>query len=582
VAGASVIAVLALLLVSGDSAARASAHTRLAVSVVFQTDWVPRYRTADVYVIPARGGRRRALTRNKVDDVHPAWSPDGRTIVFSRKGDLLASNRRGGAVRRLTRTAMREVDAAWSPDGRRIAFEGGRFGREQIYVMNANGSDRRRITNDRSCARDPAWADGGERIVFLACSTGPTSLMSIRYDGADLRPIASNPPFEDFDYQPAVSPDSKRLVFTRTVNDTNQTELWIADADGSRSRRLIRDGAQAVWSPDGGRIGFVHGPHLVGDEENGFGFVGGPKVSVINADGTGLRHLTPQPEAIHGGVSPFAGWRWAQGGVRILGLSWSPTGGSIAYSHRLERRHPDIAVIGGRAALRRLTVNRRIDTQPALSPDGQHVAFVVFPRAGGFGSLLVLGMEGSGVRRLATGAWDPAWSPDGRWLAYDAADGIRIIHVSGSFSRRVAAESANGFVYSPAWSADGQRVHYLGTRRGGRRTAIWSVRRDGTDERRMGSLPSSVVRIDWSPDRTRAVFNRARRLFVMNADGSTVRALGPRHRRDVAEPAWCRNGRTVVYASRQDGDWDLYGMTTEGRVFAKLTDNLADDYVPDC
>jgi Tol biopolymer transport system component len=68
----------------------------------------------------------------------------------------------------------------------------------------------------------------------------------------------------------------------------------------------------------------------------------------------------------------------------------------------------------------------------------------------------------------------------------------------------------------------------------------------------------------------------------MNADGSDVRPLGPRHRREVAAPAWCRDGKTVIYAGRQDGDWDLYAMTTSGRVFAKVTDNLGDDYEPDC
>jgi dipeptidyl aminopeptidase/acylaminoacyl peptidase len=120
---AKVVVAAALLLVSGASATPDSESPVLDLPVVFRTDWVPRYRTADVYVIPAHGGRRRALTRNEVDDVHPAWSPNGRTIVFSRQGDLFTMSQRGRAVRRLTRTAVREVDAAWSPDGRRLAFE---------------------------------------------------------------------------------------------------------------------------------------------------------------------------------------------------------------------------------------------------------------------------------------------------------------------------------------------------------------------------------------------------------------------------------------------------------------------------
>ena len=578
--GGTLAAVTTALTLSAGAAAPTSTGAKLPFLVVYQTDWVPRYRTADLYVIPAAGGRRRALTGNEVDDVYPAWSPGGRAIVFTRRGDLYRASPGGRRVRRLTARPMREVDAAWSPDGRRIAFEGGRYGREQIYVIDSNGSNRRRVTNDRSCGRDPAWAERGERIVFLACSAS-TSLMSIRPDGTDPRPIASNSPFEDFDYQPAVSPDGERLVFTRTVSDTNQTELWIARADGSRPRRLVRDASQGVWSPDGRRIAFVHGPHLSGDDENGFFFAGGPKVAVMNAGGTRVGHLTPQPEPVYGGVGPFAGWRWSQAGIRILGLSWSPDGRSIVYSHRFERRPPDIAMTRGRG-VRRLTANRRIETEPTLSPDGRHVAFVSFRRDGGYPSLFVRRTDGHSARRLASLAWRPAWSPDGRWLAYDGSDGVRIVHVSGSPDRLLVADSNRRFVGSPAWAADGRRVLYTGSRRGGRRTAIWSVGRDGTELRRIGTLRRLLDRLDWSPDRTHAVFSGGRRLYVMNADGSVVRPLGPRHRREIAAPAWCRDGRTVVYAGRQDGDWDLYAITTRGRPLGKLAENLADEYVPDC
>jgi TolB protein len=580
VASAKVVVAAALLLVSGASATPGSDTAALTVPVVFRTDWVPRYRTADIYVIQSRGGTPRALTRNEVDDVLPSWSPSGRWIVFSRQGDLFTISRRGRIDRRLTRTAMREVDAAWSPDGRRLAFEGGRFGREQIYVMSSNGSSRRRITSDRICARDPAWAERGARIVFHAC-TGPTSLMSVRADGTDLRPIASNPPSDDFDYQPAVSPDGKRLVFTRTVSETNQTELWIADVDGGHPRRLIRDAAQAVWSSDGTRLAFVHGPHLRGDKE-GYYFVGGPKISVMNADGTGIRHLTPQPAHVYGGVGPFPGWRWAQSGVRILGLSWSPDGRSLVFSRRVELRQPDLALLAPAARSPvRLTANRVIDAGPALSPDGREVAFLRFSSAGR-SDLFVKELAGERERRLVRRAFEPSWSPDGRQMAYEDDDGIHVIDVAKLVDRRVAVQTRRRFVYSPAWSTDGGRILYVGRRRGGRREAIWSVRRDGTHAVRIGVLPRLAERIDWSPDRTRAVFNRAHRLFLMNADGSGVRALGPWEKWGVATPAWCRDGRTIVFASRRDRDWDLYAMTTSGRVFAKLTDNLGDDYEPDC
>ena len=302
----------------------------------------------------------------------------------------------------------------------------------------------------------------------------------------------------------------------------------------------------------------------------------------MSANGTRIRRLTAQPNPIYGGVGPFPGWRWAQNGVRMLGLTWSPDGRSIAFSQRFELRPPDLALLAPRKrTVVRLTANRVIDAEPTLSPEGRRVAFLRFRPLGG-PSLHVKELKDGRDRRFALDAWEPSWSPDGRWIAYDGRDGIRVIDVSTLSNRRVAEETARRFVGSPAWSADGRRILYLGRRLGGRRAAIWSVRRDGSDATRIGALPRFVERVDWSPDRTRVVFNLGHRLFAMNADGSGIRALGARRRRQVATPAWCRDGQTIVYASRQDGDWDLEAITSDGRSLGKLTDNLGDDYEPDC
>jgi Tol biopolymer transport system component len=546
--------------------------------VALRTDWVPHYRTAELYVASVPAGRSLPLTRNEVDDVYPTWSPNGRTIVFTRRGDLYAMSRTGTPAR-LTRTETRESDATWSPDGRRLAFVGGRPGREQIYVMNSDGSSRRQVSREESCAGHPSWSPDGSRILGTTafCSDVP-ALFSIRPDGTDRRLIQTSPPADQSDTQPHLSPDGTWLAFTRVLWQLNTTQLWIARADGTASRRLVKDAEQPTWSPDGRLLAFVHGPRLSGNS-NGYYEVGGPKVSVIRADGTRLRHLTPEPEHIYGGVGPFSGWRWSQAGVRIIGLSWAPDGRSIAYGHRYEKRQPDIAVVAG-DALHSLMRDQRIQAAPALSPDGRQVSYIRFPRVGG-PVLHVVGVDGRRDRSLGVRGWSPSWSPDGRKLVYDGRDGLRIIGAAGDDDRRLVADGKRSSARSPVWSPAGDRIFFTRTSRGGS-TALWRIAPDGSGPVRVARAPRYLSEFDVAPDGRRIVFAGVHRLFVMNADGSGRKRLGPYERRGVATPAWCRDGRTIVYASRRDGDWDLYAMTSAGRFMAKLTHNLADDYEPDC
>ena len=83
----------------------------------------------------------------------PAWSPDGRTIVFvswrDGNGEVYAMDADSSSPRNLTQGPAKDVRPAWSPDGRRIAFVSRRDGNSEVYVMNADGSGKRTLTRDR-------------------------------------------------------------------------------------------------------------------------------------------------------------------------------------------------------------------------------------------------------------------------------------------------------------------------------------------------------------------------------------------------------------------------------------------------
>jgi TolB protein len=104
----------------------------------------------------------------------------------------------------------------------------------------------------------------------------------------------------------------------------------------------------------------------------------------------------------------------------------------------------------------------------------------------------------------------PAWSPDGRKIAFDAGtlSGITTIEIDGRHRHRIDGVPVNGG--DPAWSPDGTHIGFDSNFRSSDPTdyQIYTIRLDGTDLRRLTSVPSSYM--EWSPDGHRIVYNRSR------------------------------------------------------------------------
>ena len=129
--------------------------------------------TAEIYVTDAGGaGRPQRLTNNAEEERAPAWSPDGKRILFMcRKGppaaggviptfELCVMNADGTGLRRLTNTG-RYLGAQWSLDGRQIVFHRavGGVGRFQLFLINADGTGERQLTNPPGFNGFPNWGE---------------------------------------------------------------------------------------------------------------------------------------------------------------------------------------------------------------------------------------------------------------------------------------------------------------------------------------------------------------------------------------------------------------------------------------
>jgi hypothetical protein len=203
------------------------------------------------------------LTNDPGLDFDPAYSPDGTEMAFASnrtgQSDLYVMAARGGPPRRLTRTAATETQPAWSPDGSEIAFtRDGGHGRVAVYVIGRHGGRARRVTRFRWPAGEPAWAPTGNRLAFTR-RVGRSSTAVFRLElrtGRATRLTRGRVPA----HEPAWSPDGRSIAYTRGRLDGN-ADIWVVRARGGKERRLTRAAGpdrQAAWSPAGDRIAFTH------------------------------------------------------------------------------------------------------------------------------------------------------------------------------------------------------------------------------------------------------------------------------------------------------------------------------------
>jgi Tol biopolymer transport system component len=189
----------------------------------------------------------------------------------------------------------------------------------------------------------------------------------------------------------AWSPDGRRIAFSR------DGELWVMRSDGSQQRALGVRGAGPAWSPDGRRIAFTR----VGD------------VNVVDADGTNLRTVTQ---------IGFAG-----------GVAWSSRN-RIAFVREIQDRSRELVTMTPEGIDLRVLVPRCRCYGPEFSPRGNEIAYAAGNRTS---AVFVMTLRGQNQRRLLGNAGGPAWSPSGRYIAFERGAEIYVARSDGTGARRV-------------------------------------------------------------------------------------------------------------------------------------------------
>lgn len=184
-------------------------------------------------------------------------------------------------------------------------------------------------------------------------------------------------------------------------------------------------------------------------------------------------------------------------------------------------------------------------SSPAWSPDGKRIAFDGYAGGGPGRShgIWVAQADGSHLRRLARAGRQPAWSPDGQKIVYAAEDesALFTVNAKGGPAQRfpMPYRDYDKYFSSPAWSPDGKEIAFYAEADGGAFAGIFVVGVDGRHRREIidgGFLPA------WSPDGREIAFSDGEAIFVARVDGT--------HRRRVVgggNPAWSPDGRRFAF-----------------------------------
>jgi imidazolonepropionase-like amidohydrolase/Tol biopolymer transport system component len=417
-------------------------------------------------------------------------SPDGRTLVFDLLGDLYTLPIEGGSATRIVGGMSFESQPRYSPDGKTIAALSDRSGVENLWLFDADGSNPRPVSRDQETKSgpqlmaSPSWTTDGDYL--LVSKTRPPErtygLFLYHRDGGSGARVGAPPPKDEPPKpgQPRVqppnrlgavaSPDGRFLYYAERYGAFHynvQFPVWqivrfdratsetatITNAQGSAMRPLLSpDGKFLVYATrfrtgtglrarnlDTGDERWLHYPVTRDDQESratrdtmpGYAFTPDGKSLVLSIAGkiervdfeTGKARNIPFTARVAAEIGPrihFDGRVDDSDRVRARVIRWaspSPDGTRLAFSafNRIW-----VAPLAGGGPPKRLTHLETSEFMPAWSPDGRSIAFVTWSIDGG--DIYRASADGAGTPEKLTRHpafyADPVYSPDGSKIVF--------------------------------------------------------------------------------------------------------------------------------------------------------------------
>lgn len=432
--------------------------------------------------LPLAPERKLEFSTNEGTWLSLSLTPDGQTIYFDVLGDIYSLPIGGGAAKRVTSGMAFDSQPVVSPDGKRIAFVSDREGSDNLWIANLDGSNAKQLSKEeQGDFISPAWMPGGDYVLVSKAtpSSGAHEIWMYHVDGGAGVQVTKSKARPD---QPrdqwtnymgavpwpggkAISYATRRGNFNYNVNFpvwqvkrrdlTTGDEDTMTEAPGSAMRPVLSpNGRLMVYATRHDTDTGLRLRDLATGEERWLQY----PVQRDDQESVASRDTMPGYAFLPDGQSVIANW-----------------GGKL---HRID-------VASGNAREIAFTADVSLDLGPKLK----------FP---------IRVEEGPVKARLIQGA---APSPDGKRLAFSSLTRLYRMDLPSGRPARVTSQDARE--YQPAWSPDGQWIAYTTwTENGGH---IWKARADGSGApQQLTRIPAYYRDPVWSPDGTRIVALRAR------------------------------------------------------------------------
>ncbi len=404
----------------------------------------------DLWTVPREGGDARHLTNGPGREDYPVFSPDGSTLAFTGEYDgnvdVYTVPAAGGVPKRLTWHPATDVVLGWSPDGRKILFESNRDSTNQgipaMFTMDINGSFPEKIP--LPWGYEAAYSPDGSRLAYVPMRRAFTAWK--QYRGGDTTPI------------------------------------WLADLASSKVEKVPRNNSNdynPMWI--GGKVYFL-------SDRNG-------PVTLFSYD---ARSRQVKEEIKNTGLD------FKSAGAGPDGIVIEQFGGLLLFDLKTGKARPVPVRIAGdlpEVRDRMVNVGRRLGSAH-LSPNAARAVFAAR------GEILTVPAEKGNVRVItntpAVMERSPAWSPDGKTIAYFSDE-------SGEYELHLAPQNGEGTVTkiplpepgsyrAPQWSPDSQKIAFADSR-----MRIWyldvaSRKITKVDKERFWDPASNDWTPVWSPD----------------------------------------------------------------------------------
>jgi Tol biopolymer transport system component len=431
----------------------------------------------------------RSVTVTEGTNVNVALSPDHKTIIMDLQEALWALPVAGGTAKRLTDPFLEPARPDWSPKGDLIAFQGFRTGTFHIWLMKADGSGARQLTDGHADDRDPRFSPDGRKVAFSSdrAFKGNYDIWVVDLDTGKLTQWTSSPADE---FEPAWSSDGSEIAFVSGAGSIG-TSIQTSGA-GGKAKTIVSAAPGAhmnspSWSPDGKTLAYTQ-------------FAIGKTRLMVSSQ--------PGSAAAAEDVFPFPA-RWVSGNQ----LLYTGDGKILLTTLGGETK---AVPFQAKFALNRSSYKHRVLNFDSTAP------------------------------RPVKGIINPQLSPDGKRVVFEALNQLWLLDTAGGKPQVIT--TGNYYKQSPAWSPDGRTIAYSCDKAG---TAdIYTLDLETKAERRITKFDDSAeLAAVWSPDGKQIAFQRqGGATYIADLETGDVKEAVPVTTYEPGKPSFSKDGKVLSQA----------------------------------